>query len=225
MARGVPDTASLSLSIMQKERPSERLEASVAKAMGGRVHGRKVLSTVYNMAFEMMQDRGMRIEGECASEDQLMRRVDAGEPVLRAVGGKEGEETLVVMDSDDRTGVKFVRSLRESNPDSALCVVSVEGATPFTKKEMAGCDHIEFWQVNEMLFNPTRHALVPRHEEVPEGEVEALQEERCVRPDQWPSILVTDIIVRWYRFRKGTLVRIRRTGVGHEAGDYFRKVE
>lgn len=219
--------------MLPTKRPADRLAAHVAQSLGGRLHGRQLLSRVHNMALEMLQDRGLTVVESCASEDQLLRRIDEVKHVLRALpphddkhGGAGPAETVVYIDAEERTGVKLVRTLRdEHGDDTNLCIINAEGATPFTKKEVADCEHVEFWQVHELLCNPTRHALVPRHVALTADETAALQRERCILPEQWPVMLSTDVICRWMRFRKGTVVRIARRGLAHEACDYFRKVE
>ena len=209
------------------KRPSDKLAAHVAQTLGGRLHGKQLLSTVHNMALEMMQDRGLTVVDTCASEEQLMRRIDECKPLLRtsaAAGANDEGSTLVFLDAEERSGVKLVRTLREAHGGTTLCVINADGATPFTKREFAGHDDVEFWQVHELLSNPTRHALVPRHVALTADEVAATQEKRCILPHQWPTILSTDVIVRWHHFPKGAVVRIERKGLANERHDYFRKV-
>lgn len=206
-------------------RPSAKIAAHVAQTLGGRLDGAHVLTTVHNTALEMMQDRGLTVVDSCVSEAQLLQRIDDVAPLLCAQSADGAARTLVFFDADERTGVKLVRSLREQHAGAALCVVNVDGPTPFTKREFATSEDVEFWQANDLLCNPTRHALVPRHVALTADETERLQADRCVLPRQWPSILATDIIVRWYRFPKGAVLRIERSGLAHESSNYFRKVE
>lgn len=203
-------------------KPSDKLAAHVAQTLGGRLHGREVLFRVYNTALDMMQDRGFVVADSCQSEEQILQRIDEGKPLLRTDGKRP---TLVCLDAEERTGVKTVRTLREQHPHAALCIINADGPTPFTKKEVADCEHIEFWQVHELLMNPTRHHLVPSHAALTSEETAQLQVDRCIQPHQWPAILATDIIVRWYHFPKGAVLRIGRKGVAHEQCDYFRRVE
>ena len=214
-----------------KQRPSDRLVAHIAHSLGGRLHGAQILSRVYNTALEMMEDRGCTVIESCQSEDQLLTRIDEAKHVLRALHPTTSEaagprgSTLVFIDAEERTGIKLLRTLQEKHPDASLCIINADGPTPFTKKEVADSTTVEFWQVQELLINPTRHALVPRHAALSAKEVQALETDRCILHDQWPVIKAKDIIVRWYHFSRGTVVRIERTGMAHERGDYYRKVE
>ena len=217
--------AARDVSVSMTKRPSDKLAAHVAQTLGGRLHGKQLLTMVHNVALEMMQDRGLRVVDTCASEEQLMRRIDECKPLLRATKGDDAQATtLVFLDAEERTGVRLVRTLCEAHADATLCVINADGATPFTKREFAANSDVEFWQVHELLSNPTRHALVPKHVALTADEVAAMQEQRCILPHQWPTILASDILVRWHHFPKGTVVRIERKGLGSERDDYFRKV-
>lgn len=205
---------------------TEKIAAHVAATLGGHICGKKVLCRVYNTALEMMQDRKLSIVDSCSSTKELLHRIEKGEIVLRGLGaGAPFDNIMVFIDTEERTGVKTVRALREEHGEAGLCIINADGATPFTRKEVMDCDHIEFWMMSELFMNPTRHALVPLHTALTPEETERMQHERCIQSNQWPTILLTDIIVRWYRFRKGTVIRINRSGIAQEKGDYFRKVE
>ena len=215
---------------MDKLRPSERLAGHIAQSLGGRLHGTEILTKCHNVALEMMEDRGLAIVAFCKSREELMRCIDETHPILRAAprGGEEGaaREVLVFVDSDERTGVKLLRTLRDAHDDADLCIVNVDGATPFVKREMGACPSgsVEFWQVHELLFNPTKHALVPRHTRLSDAEVDELRREQCILETQFPAILATDVICRWYRFPKDAVLRIERSGLHHERGAYYRRV-
>jgi DNA-directed RNA polymerase subunit H (RpoH/RPB5) len=107
-------------------------------------------------------------------------------------------------------------------PPSALnvarhvVVISPSGPTPFTRKEFER-SNVQFFLTRDMCYNPTRHALVPRHEVVrcpPEG----------VSREELPRLLSSDRIVQYYNWPIGTIVHIRRVFGGHEPVSYFRIV-
>lgn len=201
-------------------RPSDKLVAHVAKSFGGRLHGSQIIFQVYNMAMQMMDDRGQTLTDSCASESELLRHIDETHPVLRT------DATLIYIDAEERTGVKLLRTLLEKNPDVGLCILTVDGPTPFTKREVSESGvNVEFWQFSDLLINPTKHALVPRHTALSEEATICMQRERCILPHQWPAIQQSDIIVRWLRIPKGTVIRIERLGIAHERADFYRKVE
>lgn len=212
---------------MTAKPPSHKLLACISASLGGRLCGRSILVRCYNSLYQMFEDRGMAITDVCASTDQLLRRIDATEPVLRGVvaadGGRRKTTTLVYVDVEERTGVKFLRTLREEHPEESVLIVNIDGPTPFTRKEMDEAV-VEFWQVRELLINPTRHHLVPKHTALDAARADELRARRCILDHQFPVLMPTDIIARWHRYAKGTIVEIQRRGLAHEEGLYYRKV-
>ena len=226
----------------QPDRPSVRLARNLALACGARVDGLDVLTACYEHMAEMVVDRGYTLTRRSDTAAAMCTAIDDGAPVLvasRLATPDDGEDAasspgarrrrchlLFFVDGDERTSVKWVRSLREryADADAHLVVASAEGPTPFAKREMSSADDVEFWFVREFLLNPTRHALVPRHEQMRVDEVVALQRARCIADDQWPQLLATDIVARWHAFPKHSVVRIHREGFGVERGYYYRKV-
>ena len=203
---------------------ASKITQAIATSLGGRMDGRSILVQCYRNLLEMVEDRELRLVQSCQSAHALLAAVQNAEPVLVA-GDDDGGFLHVYVDAEERTGVKFLRQLRDKHAEEdSLLIVNVEGATPFTKKEVGDDPHVEFWMVRELLLNPTRHKLVPPHRLMPAAEVDALQSRRCIADHQWPVMYATDIVARWYKFPKGGIVHIERRGIGHEKGDYYRKV-
>ena len=95
-------------------------------------------------------------------------------------------------------------------------VISVDGPTPFAKRECDG-KRIQFLSARRMYTNVTKHSLVPKHEVVdapPSG----------VDRERLPLLLTTDPIAQYYNWPLGTVVRITRHFGGHEPIPYFRVV-
>ena len=145
--------------------------------------------------------------------------LEGQEPIL--VGRKDqGERIAVYFHSEDRVGVKFARSALEREEareeDVLTIIISIEGPTPFTKKECDG-RNVQFLFARACSQNVTRHAMVPRHRRVdapPTG----------IRVDNLPRILDTDPIVQYFNWPPGTIVHIERKFGGNATIDYFRCV-
>ena len=113
---------------MGGKRPSEKLCAAFVLSCGGRLHGKALVRMCYENLQDMMCDRGYTVTDACATDTEIMARIDATRPVLCA--HKEGCKPICCyIDADERSGVKFVRALRDEA--TALLIASVEGATPF----------------------------------------------------------------------------------------------
>lgn len=202
---------------------AQKLTQLISISLGGRMDGRTILVQCYRNLLEMVDNRGLRLVHSCQTTHDLLATIQNAAEVLTAVG-QDDTQLHIYVDTEERTGVKWLRQLREKHsPEDNLMIVNVDGPTPFTRKEVGGAN-VEFWMVRELLINPTRHHLVPPHRLMSEDEVEALKTRRSVSEHQWPLIQSNDIIVRWYRFPKDGIVHIERRGIAHERGDYYRKV-
>lgn len=173
-----------------------------------------MLPRVRQTCAEMLRDRGY-----------VLTRVEEENPVIVA-DGEEGE-ARVVFHSDSRVGVKALRQLREeldAGSVDLVLLVSSEGPTPFTRKELGDDTRVEFWTFAELAFNITHFDIAPRHSLVSTADELALQQQYHIKsPQQWPKILRTDPMCRYHAFPVGRLIRIDRT-FGPTAHVYYRRV-
>ena len=162
----------------------------------------------------MLRDRGCETVVRAADP---LAAIEAGTPpVVRGRGAKANVDVHV--HTDDKVGVKWARSVLDAREDEGISVVvvSIDGPTPFTRKECEG-KPIQFMLARDMCVNVTRHQLVPKHECVdapPPG----------VSADELPKILESDPIVQYHDWPVGTVVRVVRRFGGHEPTPYFRVV-
>ena len=74
---------------------------------------------------------------------------------------------------------------------------------------------VEVMTYNNLSINPTKYFLVPKHELVPkEEESQILEKYNCLRKNltkEFPRILSSDPIARWYGMTSGRLCKITRT--------------
>ena len=117
--------------------------------------------------------------------------------------------------AEDKVGVKFVRTVLEAASGDVI-IISLDGPTPFTKKECDG-KRIQFFLIKELCENITHHSLVPKHERVESLPPDILKE-------HLPLILETDPIVQYHNWPIGTVVRVLRSFGGHEPIPYLRVV-
>lgn len=140
-------------------------------------------------------------------------RADVRDPAKPVVTSRECD---VYVHAEDRVGVKFARQVMERAREAGqelTVVVSVEGATPFTRKECG--DAIQFFQARDLCVNVTRHELVPKHDVV---------DAEPHDPAHLPKMLSSDPVAQWYHWKAGTVVRVWRNFGGHEPVPYLRVV-
>lgn len=174
--------------------------------------GGDVLARVVQTCEEMLRDRG------CARVSRAERPLDAIEagtpPVVTGRGGNADVDVYVHV--EDKVGVKFARQVLEQRDEEEVhvVVVSIDGATPFTRKECEG-KRIQFMLARDLCVNKMRHCLVPKHEVMDgyEGDVSLL-----------PKISDADPVVQYYNFPLGTVLRVWRVFGGSEPIPYLRVV-
>lgn len=79
---------------------------------------------------------------------------------------------------------------------------------------------IQMFLSREMMYNPNKHFLVPKHEKMTEEEAKKLMEELHLKTKaQLPFIQKTDIISRWLGLKSGDIIKITR--YSETSGEYF----
>lgn len=178
--------------------------------------GNDTLVRILNTCEQMLRDRGCT---HVVRVDNILATIETGtSPVLKGRGGRNNVELFV--HTEDKVGVKWARSILDkvdtTQQSTVVVVVSIDGPTPFTRKECEG-KPLQFLLARDLCVNVTRHALVPRHEEVTEAPL-------GVAKESLPKIMQTDPIVQYHYWPVGTVVRITRRLGGHEPVPYFRVV-
>ena len=70
---------------------------------------------------------------------------------------------------------------------------------------------LQLFYTKELMYNPLRHSLVPKHEKLSEEEAKAVMESYMIKHrSQLPIISRNDVIARWLGLRHGDIVRITR---------------
>lgn len=78
---------------------------------------------------------------------------------------------------------------------------------------------IQLFLTKELMYNPNKHFLVPKHEKMSEDEVKELMNELQLKTrNQLPFIQKTDIIARWLGLKQGDVIRIVR--YSETSGEY-----
>lgn len=79
---------------------------------------------------------------------------------------------------------------------------------------------MQIFLCKELMYNPMKHELVPKHEKISEEEVKVLMENLQLKSKtQIPLIQRTDVIARWLGLAKDDIVRITR--YNETSGEYY----
>lgn len=181
-----------------------------------------MLSIIYRTAADMLADRGFSITASYSNTDELLEAVDKCKPVL--VGTSSSQTSYVYIDKEERTGIKTARTLTENHSEALIVVVSMEGPTPFCRREVGDSLNFNFFLAKELIYNVTRHILVPPHRKMSEIEAKQMMDRYSALPEQLPVLLMHDPIRRYYNWAPGSIIEIKRAGMTQEQCNYYRKV-
>ena len=82
---------------------------------------------------------------------------------------------------------------------------------------------IQYFQINQLLFNPTKHILVPEHRKLSPTEVNELMEKYLIKNKlQMPIIMHNDVIAKWIGLKQGDIVEIKRYNENSGLSYYYR---
>jgi len=82
---------------------------------------------------------------------------------------------------------------------------------------------LQYFQLNELQFNPTKHQLVPPHRKLTTEEATEVMNKYLVKNKlQMPIILRTDVIAKWLGLKQGEIVEIIRFNENSGKSYYYR---
>jgi DNA-directed RNA polymerase subunit H (RpoH/RPB5) len=82
---------------------------------------------------------------------------------------------------------------------------------------------LQYFNMNELLFNPTKHELVPPHRKLSVDESKEIMEKYMIKSKlQMPLILHTDVIAKWIGLKQGDIVEITRYNQNSGKCYYYR---
>ena len=82
---------------------------------------------------------------------------------------------------------------------------------------------LQFFQLNELQFNPTKHQLVPPHRKLNQEESTDIMTKYLIKSKlQMPIIPKTDVIAKWLGLKQGEIVEIIRHNENSGKSYYYR---
>jgi len=82
---------------------------------------------------------------------------------------------------------------------------------------------LQYFQLNELQFNPTKHQLVPPHRKLTTEETTEIMTKYLIKNKlQMPIILRTDVIAKWLGLKQGDIVEITRFNENSGKSYYYR---
>lgn len=82
---------------------------------------------------------------------------------------------------------------------------------------------LQFFQIKQLMFNPTKHEFVPEHTKLTDTEAHEIMQKYMIKSKlQMPIILHHDIIAKWLGLKQGGIVKIKRYNENSGVSYYYR---
>ena len=82
---------------------------------------------------------------------------------------------------------------------------------------------LQYFHIKNLLFNPTRHVLVPKHTKLTNEEATEMMDKYLIKGKiQMPYIMHTDPIAKWLGLKQGDVIKIERYNENSGLSYYYR---
>lgn len=185
-------------------------------------------------ALEMLRDRGYDVpEDEISTSLEEFKETYPNvhlvpRPLERLF--TKGESALLLhFLEDSKLSVKNIKPILETakvQGVTGILLIIKESMSSQVSEEIRSIKEleIEVFKESDLVFNVTKHELVPRHRIMAEEEKHRFLNERKLKENELPQIFVTDPVVRYFKGKKGDLVEIERKSETSGISYYYRVV-
>lgn len=156
-------------------------------------------TNVYQTVQEMLSQRGYLIDEE---DDKVI------------LAHKQDHKLCVFFNSSSKLNCdkieEYIQILKQAEIDHSI-IVYKESVTSMAKKIIDQMNDftMELFHEKDMMFNITKHRLVPEHVSLTEKDTQEFKQQFGT---QIPVLLRTDPVCRFYNFQKGDIIKVTRQG-------------
>ena len=173
------------------------------------------LSKVYKTVIEMLNDRHFDTscyKNKLSIDDIKKKYIENNIEII--VSHKITKNKLIVLFQDDKFGIAEVKELmnylKKININNIILIVR-EKLTSFGLKELKKSEiNYEIFITKSLIFNITKHKLVPKHILLSKDEKNKLLKTLQCKLHQLPKILKTDPISKYFNALPGQVFKIYR---------------
>ena len=192
---------------------------------------------IYTVLHEMLADRGYKPLAETFSKEEFIsnylgylaefeeqsNEIDVFSIIDKlALLFERGKKKLLVyfhpLDSKlAQNDMNYIHNMMTVHDAHHLIIVANNKATPKVSNVLGILgSYAQLFSENELIFNVTKHQLVPKHSLVSEQEKAIIlntftkMPDGSIHPELIPGIYTTDPIVKYYNFQPDDLIRIER---------------
>eukprot|EP00866_Antonospora_locustae_P000589 jgi/Antlo1/589/2334 len=185
-------------------------------------------------ALEMLRDRGYAVEqGDIDITldgfKDAFPNVHTSPKPLEQLFAKKDSTLLLHFAEEPKLSVKNVKPILETARNLSvanLLLVIQESMSSQVGEDLRGAKEfeVEVFKEADLMFNVTKHELVPRHRIMSTDEKLRFLSERKLREHDLPQIFQDDPVMRYFRGKKGDLVEIERRSETAAVSYYYRIV-
>ena len=132
---------------------------------------------------------------------------------------KENEENInnFIKKSNNKTSIIIILS------NDTISSPLISQLNKFDKILQKKGGILQYFQIKQLLYNPTKHAIVPEHIKLTQDESSKLMEDYMIKSKlQMPVIMHTDVIAKWLGLKQGDIVKINRYNENSGVSYYYR---
>lgn len=185
-----------------------------------------------NTTIEMIRDRGYTTTQETLSLDEFCDRYPfalSKRLTLNFVSVNVDRPVAVHFGDDEKMGKKLFETLLDDyENDNVFHVIFVLPHMPspavMAMTQTITKFDIEFFSMDELKFNKTKHMWVPAHRILSKEEKSGVLGSLKLEPNNLPKILRSDVIARYLGARQGDVVEICRKSKTAGESVYYRIV-
>lgn len=169
---------------------------------------------------EMMEDRGYDISNQIKDIpfELFLETISDNSLEMFFEGNKSKNDCIAYFLITSITKKEFnslIHSLfkKYDNDNLVIILITIGKPSSTIKKEIINNDdykNISLFQLNRLIVNITHHNIVPKHRVLDEEEISEICEKLSIRKEQFPKILVSDPISKYYGVKVGNVFEITR---------------
>lgn len=130
---------------------------------------------------------------------------DSSEDIMQFVNKYNEKLNIILVFSNDTNSTPVIQQLNKYDK-----ILQKKGGS------------LQWFHIRNILINPTKHFLVPRHIKLSADEATEIMDKYLVKKPQMPYILHTDTIAKWLGLKHGDIVKIERLNENSGVSYYYR---
>ena len=184
---------------------------------------------VRKTTLEMLRDRGYNIStGYEIPYDEFLIKLD-NDDIDMVI--EDGDKIIYVYfhvsekNLSKKEYVNLIGRITEEYENLHIIIITPSKLNQTLKKEIKKLDNCESFLMKELLFNITRHVLIPEMRLLNKDEINQVVKKFRVSANKLPKFLLTDPVVRYYGGKTGDVFEIKRISLGSGVNITYRYVK